>query len=149
MATRNVKPMTNKRLSIADFEEQAMAALGQPPGYTLILSEDESVPDVHIPHPLLVAEDRLKAIQDAQSGADLDTEEIEDPETGRTVTVTKFPRTIDGKPADPEAVRLARAVLGPAEHKRFLAHGGKSTHVALAWEAMAAEVQSMAPKRGK
>lgn len=147
MAYKNSKPvLTSKRLAIKDFEEQALSSLGQAPGYTLIL-DDES--ELHIPHPLLVADDRLNEIDAVQSNNDLDHQDIVDPDTGETISVPVVPATIDGKPADAHSVRLARAVLGAAEHKRFLAHGGKSAHIALAWQSLQAEAESASPKRGR
>ncbi len=148
MAARTtIKPMTSRRLSIKEFEDQALAALGQPPGYTLELNDDAG--EVHIPHPLLVDDDRLADIEAVQNGTDLDVEEIEDPETGQKVSVPCNPPTINGERAEASQVRLARAVLGRAAHEKLLAHGGKSAHVVLAWEAMAAEVKASAPKRSR
>ncbi|QIS06756.1 hypothetical protein F5X71_34595 [Nocardia brasiliensis] len=157
MATRNIRktpvsavrqpkaPLTAKKLSIAEFEGQALDALGQLPGYTLILDGDGG--ELNIPHPLLVADERMEEIERVQAGLDLDQEDLVDPETGKTITVPATPATIDGEPADSHTVRLARAVLGPEDHARLLAHGGKSAHVALAWQALAAEVQAASPKR--
>ncbi|MEG8178134.1 hypothetical protein [Nocardia terpenica] len=144
MASRPSKPLTARRLSIKDFEEQALAALGQPPGYTLVLDDDAG--EIHIPHPLLVADERLAEIEAVQTGSDLDRDTVTDPDTGAQHSIPATPAAIGGVAAEPTQVRLARAVLGRADHETFLAHGGKSAHVALAWEAMAAEVKAAAPK---
>lgn len=44
------------------------------------------------------------------------------------------------------AVDLARAVLGEAEHKRFLAAGGRSNDVALAWAHMRKQIEGVVPE---
>lgn len=121
-----VNRKTKRVLNLADFEEQAIDALGQTPGITIELDNGEVV---SIPHPMLVTDEQQAEIEKVQENADLD-------EDGK----------VDGQRPEPQAVRLARAVLGDEEHKRFLAGGGKSVHVMLAWQMMTKELQEKGPK---
>ena len=109
-----------RELSLDEFEEQALDALGQAPGLKITLRNEDVVV---IPHPLLLDDDRQAAVEFVQRRDDEDRDENGNP-AGK----------IDGEPAPPYAVRLAKAILGEEDHKRFLAGGGSSNKVALAWQ---------------
>lgn len=122
MVNRKMK----RTLNLADFEEQAIDAIGQTPGITLELDNGDSVT---IPHPMLVTDEQQAEIERVQENADLDAD-------GK----------INGERPDAQSIRLARAVLGDEGHKRFIEGGGKSNHVMLAWQMMARELQDKGPK---
>lgn len=116
-----------REMSLDDFEDQAIDALGQSPGLTLTLRNDDIVT---IPHPLLLDDERQELVERVQKHLDEDLDENGSP-NGK----------IDGQPAPPYAVRFAKAILGEAEHARFLAGGGTSNKVALAWQYMTEGLQ--------
>lgn len=75
-------------------------------------------PPVHIPHPLFVDEDRQEAIEEIQA---------------------------DDKSNN---IALAKAVLGDIEHKRYIAAGGRSNDIALAWAKMQKAMTDRLPGSG-
>lgn len=119
------KKVDTTKFTLEAFEAIALEALGEKPGLTLELRDGT---EIYIPHPAMVDDERLAAIERVQSLKDLD-EEI-DEETGKKVRG----ETINGQDAPPYAVRLARAILGEADHKRFIEGGGKSALVMQAWK---------------
>jgi hypothetical protein len=111
-------------LSLADFEQQAIEALGQTPGKTIRLDNGESVT---IPHPMLVSDEQQARIEAVENDDDLNLDE-----DGK----------INGQRPPSKAARLARAVLGEEQHARFIAGGGKSNHVMLAWNWLVKSVEA-------
>lgn len=109
-----------RELSLDEFEEQALDALGQAPGLKITLRNGEVVV---IPHPLLLDDDRQDAVEFVQRRDDEDRDENGNPSG-----------LIDGKRAPAFSKRLAMAILGEEDHARFLAGGGSSNKVALAWQ---------------
>ncbi|MFF0498532.1 hypothetical protein ACFYU5_19155 [Nocardia aobensis] len=122
------KRVDTTKFTLEAFEAIAIEALGEKPGLTLELKDGS---EIYIPHPAMVDDDRLADIERVQALKDLD-EEI-DEETGKKIRVEK----IDGVDAPPFAVRLAQAILGPADHARFISGGGKSALVMQAWKYLA------------
>lgn len=123
MATR--KPVDKMRFTLAAFEAVVIEALGEKPGVTLELNDGT---EIYVPHPATVDDDRLAEIERVQNLRDLD-EEV-DEKTGERIRVEK----IAGQWAEPFAVRFARAIIGPADHARLIAGGGKSAIVIQAWQ---------------
>jgi hypothetical protein len=117
---------TKRVLKLDEFQDQAIEAIGQTPGVTLEL-EDGSL--LTIPHPMLVTDEQQTEIERVQNGDDLD-------EDGK----------INGQTPEVHAVRFARAVLGEERHKAFLAGGGKSVLVMLAWQMLTKELEEKGPK---
>jgi hypothetical protein len=115
---------TTLRVKARAYGEQQLEALGYASKMEFEL-DDGSV--VELTHPWLWS-DEVQAAHDAvRSGADLDRDtsgEIADP-----------PK-INKKPAEPQSVRIARAVLGRDAHKKFVAGGGSSNQIVLAIELM-------------
>ena len=112
------------RFTLEAFEAVVVEALGEKPGVTLELKDGS---EIHIPHPATVDDDRLTEIERVQNLRDLDEETDED---GTKHRVEK----IGGIDAEPFAIRFARAILGPADHARLIAGGGKSAHVIQGWQ---------------
>jgi len=112
------------KFTLEAFEALVVEALGEKPGVTLELKDGT---EIHIPHPATVDDERLTEIEKVQNLRDLDEEVDED---GVKLRVEK----INGVDAPPFAIRLARAILGPADHARLLAGGGKSAHVIQGWQ---------------
>jgi hypothetical protein len=54
---------------------------------------------------------------------------------------------VNGKPAPSFNIRLAKAILGDEEHARFLAGGGSSNKVSLAWQYLTEGLQGPKPPR--
>lgn len=119
-----------REMSLDEFEEQALDSLGQSPGLRLTLRNDDVVV---IPHPLLLDDDRQAEVERVQQHLDEDVDEEGRP-NGQ----------IGGKPAAAFTIRLAKAILGEEEHARFLAGGGTSNKVSLAWQYLTEGLQ--APK---
>jgi hypothetical protein len=122
------KPFAERRrLSLADFREQALEAQGQMASITLEGKDGETF---EIPHPMLVPDEAQKRLEIVQAYEDLDKDK-----DGRFVE----PPTINKKRAEPFTIRLAKALLGEDEHKRFVAAGGNSNDVSLAWTFLSQE----------
>lgn len=109
-----------RELDLDEFEAQAIEALGQKPYFKLKIANGDPV---KISHPMLLTDERQAAVDRVRAREDLDKNDEGEP--------TNY---IDGKPAAPFNSRFARAVLGDDEHDRFLAGGGKSNHIVLAWD---------------
>ncbi|MBO0879856.1 MAG: hypothetical protein J2P17_05715 [Mycobacterium sp.] len=122
------KKVDTTKFTLDAFEAMCIEALGEKPGVTLELKDGT---ELHIPHPATVDDDRLTDIERIQGLRDLDEETYTD-EDGKTQT--RRIEKIGGVDAEPFQIRLARAILGPAEHKRFLEAGGKSALVLQAWK---------------
>lgn len=122
------KKVDTTKWTLDAFEAMCIEALGEKPGVTLELNDGT---ELHIPHPATVDDDRLKEIEKIQNLRDLDEEEYVD-DDGKTQT--RRIEKINGTDAEPFQIRLARAILGDAEHKRFLGAGGKSALVLQAWK---------------
>lgn len=120
-----------RKLALADFREQAIEAQSQLSSLFLTMPNDE---EYEIPHPMLVSDEAQKRIEIVQLGDDLDKDD-----DGLIVQ----PPKIKGKPADPLTIRTARALLGDAEHKKFIAAGGHSNDVTLAWQLLVKEQQKI------
>jgi hypothetical protein len=101
------------------FRDQAIEALGQTPGLKLNMPSGDPVV---IPHPMLVSDDRQAQIEHVQRRDDEDRDENGEP-NGK----------VDGEFV-PWGIRFAKAILGEQEHARFLAAGGSSQDISLAWQ---------------
>lgn len=111
-------------MKTSELREQAIEALGQTP-YIDLEADDNVV--VRVWHPLLVDDATQIRLERYNNNTDLDHDE-----EGKLV----FPLKVDGKVADPANIRSARAILGEDEHNRFIAAGGHSNDVQLAWNEM-------------
>jgi len=123
------RPDFNKRrkLALADFRDQVIEQNSQLSSLFLEMPNGE---EYEIPHPMLVSDDAQTRLEKVQGGYDLDRDEKGD---------IKDPPTIRNKPADPYTIRVARALLGDDAHKKFIAAGGHSNDVTLAWQMLVKE----------
>lgn len=126
MATR---PSFNERrkLALADFRDQVIEQNSQLSSLFLVMPNGE---EYEIPHPMLVSDDAQTRLEKVQSGLDLDRDE-----KGEIAD----PPTIKKKPAEPYTIRVAKALLGDDAHKKFIAAGGHSNDVTLAWQMLVKE----------
>jgi hypothetical protein len=116
-----------RKLSLKDFREQALESQSQLSSMTLVADNNE---EFEIPHPMMISDEAQRRLELVQSGEDLDKDK-----DGKPV----FPARIKGKFPEPLSARFARALLGDEEHKRFIAAGGHSHDVELAWEMLVKE----------
>jgi len=130
-----------KKWKIEDFREQAIEAMGQTASITLELPNSDEV--FEVPHPLAMDDEMQARVEAFQRGDGLDRETILDDDgkplldgTGKPVTVIKEPHQIDGKILEPASIRSAKVILGEEVHARFIAAGGRSNDVSLAWQYM-------------
>lgn len=126
MATR---PSFNERrkLALADFREQVIESNSQLSSLFLEMPNGE---EFEIPHPMILSDEVQTRLERVQSGLDLDRDEKGE---------IKVPATVNGKSADPYTIRVARALLGADVHKKFIAAGGHSNDVTLAWQMLVKE----------
>lgn len=131
MATR--KPFTDRRkLALDEFRQQVLEAQSQLASITLVADNAE---EFEVPHPMLIGDDAQRRLEIVQTGQDLDRDEDGE---------IKKPFTIDGKRPEPLAIRTALALLGKEEHARFIAAGGNSNDITLAWQYLTDEHQDRA-----
>lgn len=123
------RPSFNERrkLALADFRDQVIEQNSQLSSLFLEMPNGE---EYEIPHPMLVSDEAQTRLEQVQGGYDLDRDEN---------GVIKDPPTIKKKPADPYTIRVARALLGDEAHKKFIAAGGHSNDVTLAWQMLVKE----------
>lgn len=112
-----------RKMKVTELREQAIEALNQTPYIDLEVGDGV----FRVWHPLLVDDDAQVRIDQFNANEDLD----KDGEGG-----VVWPARINGKLAEPGAVRSARAILGPAVHKAFVKAGGHSHDVQIAWTEM-------------
>lgn len=129
MAARPTRKSFTERRKIAlkDFRDQAIEAQSQMASLFLEMPNDE---EFEIPHPMLISDDAQKRLEVVRSGRDLDRDENDE---------IKDPPTINGELAEPFSIRQARALLGDDEHARFIAAGGHSSDITLAWGMLSKE----------
>jgi|SRR6185503_16250925 len=116
-----------RKLALADFREQALEQESQMSSLFLEMPNGE---EFEIPHPMLVSDEAQTRLEKVQRLLDLDRNKNGE---------IKDPPTIDNKPADPYAIRVARALLGDDAHGRFVAAGGHSNDITLAWQMLVKE----------
>lgn len=114
-------------MKVGELREQAIEALGQSP-YIDLEGNDGVV--VRVWHPLLVDDAAQIRLDRFNANEDLDKDDAGNP---------VVPYRVKGKLADPINIRSARAILGDADHKKFIAAGGNSNDVQLAWNEMIRE----------
>lgn len=83
-----------------------------------------------IPHPLMIEDEAQARLDRFQACEDLDRDE-----NGRLLD----PPKINGELAPPASTRLAQALMGEEVHARFVAAGGHSHDINLAWQYMVVE----------
>jgi hypothetical protein len=116
-----------RKLALADFREQAIESQSQLSSLFLTMPNGE---EYEIPHPMLISDDAQKRLEVVQSGEDLDRDK-----SGKLVD----PPKIDGKRPEPMSQRVARALLGDEVHAGFIAAGGHSNDITLAWQMLTEE----------
>jgi hypothetical protein len=114
----------SRQMKVSELREQAIESLNQTP-YIDIETDGGEV--FRVWHPLLVDDEAQARIDRFNAQEDLDKDEDGSP---------VWPARINGKLAEPGAVRSARAILGPHVHKAFVKAGGHSHDVQLAWNEM-------------
>jgi len=130
-----------KKWKVEDFREQAIEAMGQTA--SIVLEVPGSDETFEVPHPLAMDDEMQARVEAFQRGDGLDREPVNDREgnplldaSGEPVTAIKEPHQIKGKILEPLSVRSARVILGDEIHARFIAAGGRSNDVSLAWQYM-------------
>lgn len=141
MATNRAERRAQKRWKVEEFRAQAIEALGQTASVFLEVPDSEEV--FEVPHPLSMDDVTQARVEAFQRGDGLDREPVIDSEgvplmgtNGEPVTRIKEPHQIDGVILEPLSVRSARTILGEDVHARFIAAGGRSNDVSLAWQYM-------------
>lgn len=112
-----------RQMKITELREQSIEALDQTPYIDIEVGEEV----FRVWHPLLVDDETQTRIDRFNAGEGLDRDD-----NGNI----KIPARIKGKLAESASIRSARAILGDDEHKRFVAAGGHSNDVQLAWNEM-------------
>lgn len=112
-----------RRLSLEAFKDQAIEAQSWLAPYELEAGDEV----FEVPHPIMMDDDTRARLAAAEADEDLDRDDA-----GNVVM------KIDGKPVDWH-VRSARAILGPEKHARFIAAGGQSSFVTIAWQMLGRE----------
>lgn len=116
-----------RKLAFHDFRQQVIESQSQLASIFLVADNGE---EFEIPHPMLISDDAQARLEIVQSGEDLDKNEDGS---------VKEPPVIKGKFPEPLATRIARALLGDKDHKRFVAAGGHSNDITLAWQMLVEE----------
>ncbi|BCP41430.1 hypothetical protein MINTMi27_15230 [Mycobacterium intracellulare] len=133
MAARPLNSFAERRkMALDQFREQVIESQSQLSSVTLQMPNGE---EYEIPHPMLIPDEAQTRLEIVQGFRDLDRDadgEIKDPPT------------VKGKPAEPIAIRIAKALLGEAEHKKFIAAGGHSNDITLAWQMLSEEHKELA-----
>jgi len=130
-AARKATTRLPRKLALDAFREQAVEAQSQIASLVLEMPNGE---EFTIPHPMLVSDEAQRRLEAVQAGDDLDRDE-----NGAILD----PPRINGKPAEPLAIRTARALMGDEEHARFVAAGGHSNDVTLAWQMLVREQEAL------
>lgn len=115
-----------RAMKTSELREQAVESLGQTPYIDLEADKDPTVV-IRIWHPLLVDDPTQVRLERYNQNADLDRDK-----KGELI----IPFRINGEIPEPANIRSARAILGDEEHARFVAAGGNSNDVQLAWNEM-------------
>ena len=133
MAGRPVKKSFTERrvLALDEFRKQVIEAQSQLSSIWLETEDGE----FEIPHPMLISDEAQKRLEVVQSLEDLDKDDDGNP---------VYPAKIDGKLAEPLTIRTARALLGDEDHARFIAAGGHSNDITLAWQMLVKEQNELA-----
>lgn len=113
-------------LALDEFRKQVIEAESQLSSIYL----DTGTEEFEIPHPMLISDDAQKRLEIVQSLEDLDKDDDGKP---------SYPARINGELAEPLTIRTARALLGVEDHARFIAQGGHSNDVTLAWQMLVKE----------
>jgi hypothetical protein len=133
MAARPRQSFAQRRkLALSDFRQQVIEAQSQLSSIFLEMPNGE---EYEIPHPMLISDEAQKRLEVVQSGQDYDKDEA-----GNLVE----PLRIGGQAPEPLAIRTARALLGDEDHKRFVAAGGHSNDITLAWQMLVREHKEVA-----
>src|SRR6201993_5547292 len=126
------KSFTERRvLALDEFRKQVIEAQSQLSSIWLETEDGE----FEIPHPMLISDEAQKRLEVVQSLEDLDKDDDGNP---------GYPAKIDGKLGEPLTIRPARALLGPEDHARFIAAGGHSNDITLAWQMLVKEQNELA-----
>lgn len=144
--TNRAERRAQRKWKVEEFRDQAFEAKSTLSHIELELAEGKTF---SVPNPLALDDVTQKRIESFQRGDGLDRETILDDDTkepllsivGQPITRIKEPHQIKGKVLDPVSVRSARAILGDEVHAEFIAAGGRSSDVTLAWEYMANEIK--------
>lgn len=113
-----------RKFKLEQFREQAIESRSQLASIEL---ETEDGYILEVPHPLMVDDDTQERIEKFQRGDGLDRDK-----DGRIIEPNQIKKEVLESPA----IRSAKAILGEAKHAEFLAHGGHSNDITLAWQMM-------------
>lgn len=138
-----VEPEARKwDMDLDELNAQVTEAVGSAPAFTIRLPNDDQIV---VRHPVLMSDEATERVALVENSDDLDRVEntdlrgelagMLDSATFEDVWKLVEPhvqvpsRTLDGKPAAPYHVRLARAILGEEDYVRLLAGGGNANSV--------------------
>lgn len=134
-----------RKWKVEEFREQAFEAKST---LSHIELETENGDVFVVPNPAALDDVTQARVEEFQRGDGLDKDVVLDENgeqlkgvTGEPVTRIKEPHQIGGDILEPVSVRSARAILGDEVHAKFIAAGGRSSDVTLAWEYMLNQVK--------
>lgn len=147
-AANRAERRAQRKWKVEEFRTQAFEAKSTFSHIELEVGEDEDAEVFAVPNPLALDDETQTRVEKFQRGDGLDRDVLHDEDgkplisvTGEQITRIKEPHQIDGVIQDPVSVRSARAILGDEVHARFIAKGGRSSDVTLAWEYMVNQVK--------
>jgi hypothetical protein len=143
-AANRAERRAQRKWKVEEFREQAFEAKSTFAHIELEVGGKTFV----VPNPMALDDPTQARVEQFQRGEGLDRVTIYDDDgkplkgvDGEPVTRIKEPHQIDGKVLEPVSVRSARAILGDDVHEAFIAAGGRSSDVTLAWDYMMNQVK--------
>jgi hypothetical protein len=143
-AANRAERRAQRKWKVEEFREQAFEAKSTLSHIELEVGDETFI----VPNPLALDDVTQARVEAFQRGEGLDRDTILDEDgnpvkdvTGKPITRIREPHQIDGVVLDPVSVRSARAILGDDVHEAFIAAGGRSSDVTLAWEYMVNQVK--------
>lgn len=152
VANRAERRAQQRKFKIEEFREAALEAKSTLGHLELEVGEGDEAEVFRVPNPIALDDPTQARVEKFQRGDGLDRDTIHDEDgkplkgiTGEVVTRIHEPHSVDGVVLDdPVAVRSARAILGDDAHARFIAKGGRSSDITLAWDYMSKQVKDRA-----
>lgn len=152
-AANRAERRAQKKWKVEAFREQAFEAKST---LSHIELEVDNGDVFIVPNPLALDDETQARVEVFQRGEGLDRDTVHDEDgeplkgvTGEVITRIKEPHQIDGVILEPVSVRSARAIMGDEAHEKFIAAGGRSSDVTLAWQYMHDQVKERADEDPK
>lgn len=147
-AANRAERRAQKKWKVEEFREQAFEAKSTLSHIELVVGEGDDEKTFSIPNPLALDDVTQARVEAFQRGEGLDRDTIHDEDgkplkgvTGEAITRIREPHQVDGVVQPPVSVRSAEAIMGSEAHAEFIAAGGRSSDVTLAWEYMVNQVK--------